>query len=295
MPLSRADIETAYKLALDRAPSPQELANIGTQHSTLASLRQILLNSEEFYRKFKNIRSTFEDRQSPILVHMHIRETTPPVLATTLAEAAELQPEYHVDAAGFEALCALPRPERLQIRYIHGELGVYAGNALALPWRRLCILRRPGPRLYQLYKTASQAEAGTRMTFGTFLDYALHSTPHRTELDNGQMRRLAGRTGAESLGKEGTVLRQALHNALSHDTILGFYEHPDQLINALADHDFMTPKAVEQQPAINTQDDDYTAALGKLTPQEREIFDGYTAWDTYLYDVCHALLCSPTE
>lgn len=297
MPLTLDEIETAYRLFLERSPTKSQIANIRSQHDSLAGLREVLLNSEEFYHKFKNARARFEERQTPILVQMLSPEATPEALLSALAQASELQPGHQVDKAGFDALCALPRPERLKLRHIYGDLKVNAGTALNLPWRRLFTLRRPGPRLYQMYRTACAAQNRSDMRFGTFLDYSVQSTEHRIELDNGQMRRLAGRTGAASLGQEAPQLRLALHMALSPDTILGLYERPGALLQTLAAQGFLTlaDTAPDTDPDFETgaqtdTDAAYDAALRDLSSDEQLIFDGYTAWDSYLYDVCDALL-----
>ncbi|MEO1554788.1 MAG: hypothetical protein AAFS01_00030 [Pseudomonadota bacterium] len=296
MPLKPSDVELAYKLILERAPSAQEIANVGNQHSTLQSLRQILLNSEEFYRKFKRIRTTFEERQTPILVHMHVPHATAPGVVKTLGRADDLRPSHHMDMAGFAQFCAQPRPERLKARYLHGDLAVHAGASLDLPWRRLCSIRKPGPRIYALYREACAAENVTDMSFGAYLEHSLASAEHRIELESGQVRRLAGRTGPDSFGHESTMLREALHVALGSDTILGLYEHPGLLISTLADHGFIDPNdRIDDVSTRDASDNTYDGALKSLTGDQRQIFDSYTAWDDYLYAVCAAMLFSPSE
>jgi hypothetical protein len=296
MPLTPAEIEVSYRLALERTPSPQEVTNIINQHSTLEPVRQILLNSEEFYSKFNKMRASFEDRQIPILVHIDSPETRPERLAQYLDDAVELEPGHEVDPAGFEAICAMPRPERLKIRYIRGNLGINAGEALNLPWRRLCVLRQPGQRIFQLYCTAKEDTPNDAddMSFGTYLEYSLQSVTHRTELDNGQVRRLAGRTTPDWLGQESLLLRHALHAAMDPNTILGFFEQPDLLIQTLNEHGGVKRTAPESS-SISSTIKGYDNALNKLSVEHRLIFNGYTAWDNYLYDVCMALISSKTN
>lgn len=292
MPLTQAEIETSYRLALERMPSANEIASIGSQHSTLNALRQILLNSEEFQRKFTRLRTDFENRQVPILVHVDIPEATAPAILSALDASESLQPGRSVDAEDFAEICARPRPERLQIRSISGDIPVDAGRDLNLPWRRLLSLRNPGERIFAIYRDACAAEGRKDLTFGTYLEYSVQSERHRVELDNGQLRRLAGRADPASLGQEAALLRPALHAAMDPITILGLYEQPAALISALAADGFI--EGAGSAPKHDTKDDGFGVALKGLTPDQRQIFEAYVAWDTYLYDVIAALVAPAT-
>lgn len=294
MSLTQHDIESTYQAILDRAPSRDEAARIAQQHSSLKALRQTILNSEEFYLRFRAIRARFEARQRPILVHPLIPGAAGDALLDALGAAPELQPQQEPDEKGIASIRALPRPERLKLRLVQGDLEGTAGSALDLPFRTLCILRRPGPRLYRLWRLLCPADSTDTMGFGEMLEYSLHSVPHRLEMDNGQVRRLAGNPAEADIGREPALLRRALHCALSSDTVLGLAEKPMQVMQALADQNLISlPETTLPDDADDT--DALEKAVADLSSAQRRIFDGYTAWDEYLYEVCAALLGPPVR
>lgn len=302
MPLNPAEAKTAYRLILERTPSPKETANAVAQHDRLGALRQMLLNSEEFYHKFDTIREGFLKTVTPVLVHLHIPEAVDPVLFSQLASAQSLQPATAADTDNFAVLCAKPRHERLKLRYVYGDLDAGAGAALRLPHMHLCTIARPGQRLYRLYRLACAAQGDTKMTFGRYLEYSLDSTPHRLELDNGQMRRLAGARTADGFGREQALLAQALHHAFASDMILGLFEETAAVTARLGDEGLTVTASAADAGAHalsgaskEAADPEFTRALDTLGKDTRRIFDAYTAWDSYLYDVCRALLCADSQ
>lgn len=299
MPLTPAETETAYRLILERTPAPAEIAHAISQHDKLGTLRHVLLNSEEFYKKIDHIRNEFTKNLKPVLVDLHIPGAVPQAIFELLTTAETLQPATDVDTETFAALCARPRPERLKLRYIYGDLAIGAGEALRLPYVHLCIIARPGPRIYRLYCNACGQDNKAEMDFGTYLEYSLNSVPHRLELDNGQLRRLSGERGINGFGREPALLASALHNALAPTMILGFAEYGAALIDrlikegALPEDTPHSPKATDENA---DSDSAYAAAVEALNADRRAIFDAYIAWDSYLYEVCKAvLLPSATE
>ena len=131
------------------------------------------------------------------------------------------------------------------------------------------------------------------MGFGDFLDFAMTSSHHRLELDNRQMRRLSGTFTAKTFGQEGELLRTALHHALAPHMILGFVEHLDVLIAHLRGEGYLSRDTVETFN-VSPNSEQYDVAIEALTPSQTEIFESFTVWDQYLYDVCYALL-APLE
>lgn len=303
MGLAPNEIELAYRLLLQRPPSEAEVANAARQHTDLQSLRQVFLHSEEFYRKFKVLREAFEARQRPILVHPLILETSGQTLLEALDTAPELHPSRQTDEDGIAPVRQLPRPDRLKLRLVQGDLSFAAGTELEVPYLTLCVLRRPGPRLWRLWKffcpsespePTEQSDEPPAMGFGEFLEYSLNSVPHRLEVDNGQVRRLAGALNEDGFGAEPALLRRALHVALSEDTVLGLAEDPTGLLHALAAKNLIAPP----DAALPEDFDDMASLdqdLAALTEGQQRIFDGYTAWDNYLYEVCAGLLASSED
>lgn len=297
MPLTPAQIETAYRMILERTPSPAEINHVAQQHDKMNPLRHMLFNSEEFHRRFNQIHDTFTQKLQPIVVHLHIPEAVNADLFAALRATPLLNPATATDAEEFEALCNQPRPERLKLRLVYGDLTPAAGAKLGLPHVHLCTIAQPGPRLFRMYQAASAAQEETKMDFGTYLANSVDSLPHRIELDNGQIRRLADDRTANGLGRENALLTAALHAATAPDMIFGLYEQTDTLLERLIHEERLSPRDLppreETTRGPRQTDQTYETALRGLGKDQRIIFDAYTAWDTYLYDVCAALLHGP--
>ena len=132
------------------------------------------------------------------------------------------------------------------------------------------------------------------MSFGAFLENSVGSELHRLELDNGQMRRLAGETTTAGFGQEQTLLARALHTALAPDMIFGFAEQTPALLDRLSkERPDLAPASSPSVPDT-TESKDYEKALAKLTKDQRQIHEAFTAWDRYIYDVCSAVLFPPS-
>lgn len=295
--LPETEISQAYRLLLDRAPSTEEVASMGRQHTELQSLRTALLGSDEFAKKYAKLREQSEARRRPALVHLHVPKTAGTTLARALAKEPELQPELVIHDDTLADLRKMPRHRRLGLRYVHGHLSMGAGEALGAPYRYLCVIRRPGPRIFSFYQfirrsrkhPAHELLTEKDMSFGDYLEYSVETMAHRLELDNGQIRRLAGEFRRPSLGQETRLLKTALHHALSPTMLFGFVEHLDSLLQTLADEGYLSGTGIE---ALNTSpnSDLYDSSVDALSPDQKRIFDSYTAWDSYFYDVSRALL-----
>jgi hypothetical protein len=300
MSLTSTEIDLAYRLILEREPSETEVAHVAAQYDDLMTLRRAFLNSEEFGRKYNRMRATADAQMPPVLVHLHLPKTAGTSLAEALSAEPALQPNamYHDD--NLDELRALPRPERRKLRYVRGHLSMGAGEALGVPYRYLCMLRRPGPRIFSFYQFVRRTRTHPahallneqNMSFGDYLEYSVGAVNHRLELDNGQMRRLSGEFRHASLGQETRLLRLALHKVLAPDVILGMVERIDQLIERLVAEGYLSSTDVKRVN-ISPNPDLYESAVASLTDDQRLIFDSYIGWDSYFYDVCEALLFPP--
>lgn len=296
MPLTPKDVDTAYRLILGRVPSEAEAAQALANNDSLQTLRSAFLGSDEFRRKYEAMQRARETEQPPTLVHLYIPETGGSALTQALTLQPALQPNRQAhDGESLNKLRALPRPERRKLRYVHGHLGMGAGETLEVPYRYICLIRRPGPRLFSFYryivrtKTHPAHETVREMDFGQYLEFSVNARAHRVEMDNGQIRRLTGQADVASLGHEFPLLRQAVYNALSPQMIFGFVEHIDAFLGQLVAEGHLDSPDIGRLN-IASGDDDHEAAITALTADQREIFNSYTAWDTYLYDVLETLL-----
>src|SRR5690606_22679639 len=93
----------------------------------------------------------------------------------------------------------------------------------------LCLLRPPAARILSFYRYVLRTSnhplheecRSKNMSFGDFLCFAERNTSLRVELDNGQIRRIAGRSGSDSLGQEGEIYEQAMVNIFSENMLFG--------------------------------------------------------------------------
>lgn len=297
MTIPRTEIDQAYRLLFDRMPSQQEAEAAAAQHETLGQLRTHFLQSEEFERKFTRLRAQSEAGQPPALIHLHIPKTAGTTVGEALAREPRLQPNRLVHDGTLDELRALPRGRRRALRFIRGHLSMGAGEALGLPYRYSCLIRRPGPRIFSFYKfirrsrrhPAHQLLTERDMSFGDYLEYSVEAPPHRQELDNGQIRRLSGGLGRAGLGQEQALLATALHHALSPDMLFGFVEHFDSFVQLLVKEGYLSGTDIE---AFNVapSSGSFEESLAELTRDQRRIYDGYIRWDSYFYEVCAAAL-----
>lgn len=297
MGLSKTEAEQAYRSIFDRVPTQEEIENAIAHYPDLQTLRAAFLNSDEFERKYARMKEQQAAQQPPTLIHLHIPKTAGTTLAEALAAQPDLQPNMVVHDVTLDDLRALPRGRRRALRYIRGHLSLGAEEALGTPHRFLCLIRRPGPRIFSFYQFIKRTRTHPthallnerNMSFGDYLEFSVDQVPHRLEIDNGQIRRLAGRFDPQGFGQEQALLRAAIRTALSPDMVFGFVEHFDMFARTLFAEGLLSDpdlKAVNVSP----NSDQYQSAVDSLTERQAGIFDSYTAWDTYFYDVCEALM-----
>ncbi|MCF2903371.1 hypothetical protein L0666_00085 [Octadecabacter sp. CECT 8868] len=301
MPLNPNQVALAYQLILDRRGSEKEVANQAKNHETLSSVRRAFMGSDEFRRRYAVMLAEQDAQIKPALIHLHLPKTAGTSLAKALSAEPSLQPNRIVHDGTLDELKALPRPVRRNLRYIRGHLSMGAGEAYGLPYRYLCALRRPGPRIFSFYQFIKRTRTHPSyeilneqdMSFGDYLDYSTRTPNHRLEIDNGQMRRLSGHFNAASFGTEASLLRLALHNITAPNMIMGVVEKIELLLETLVEEGFLaSPNIGRANTSPNS--DKYDSAISSLSTQQREIFERYIVWDNILYDTCEALIAPQT-
>lgn len=297
MGLTDAEISLAYQLFVDRIPDEQEIGFMQANQPDLSALRTTFLNSQEFDQKYTRFKTERDTKRRPILVHLHIPKTAGTTLAEALSKEPLLQPNILVHDLNLQVLREMPVNQRRSLRYVRGHLNMGVGEILGVPYRYLSAIRRPGPRIYSFFqyimRTASHPShaelVGKNMTFGSYLEFSQSSMPHRIELDNGQLRRLAGQLNDRTFGREQEFLQLALFNILNPNMIFGYVEHFDSLVRKLHSEGFLSSTDI-QSYNISPSSESYEAAVNSLTENQKAIFDNYTAWDTYFYELCLTLL-----
>ncbi len=287
MTLDPDTIRLGYRLILDRAPGAAEVEAGQTAFQSLQAMRQAFLKSREFRRKFTRIADTADAAQTPALVQLITPgSTVAHPLRDQLLTLGGLQPALELDDTGHETLRQLPPGEQRALRYVQGDLSYGAGAGLEGPHRYLVTLADPGPRLHALWRLW-----GAERSFGAFLETALDDLALRLEVDNGQVRRLSGYRGSDGIGEERSLLQHALHNALGPEMIIGFDDVPDALVSALNNSALFEGEALPRIAPV-APPPDYAQDLSALSAGQKQLFDGYTVWDSYCYSVCRQLLLS---
>ena len=298
-PVSENHVRLGYRLMMNRTPTAEEVAQLLPHAATLPDLRLAFLNSDEFDQKFARIKAERDAKRPPVLVHLHIPKTAGTTLAEAFAKEPLLQPQMVVHDETLNQLFELPASQRRGLRYIHGHLNMGVGDALGVPYRYLSTIRRPGPRIHSFYRfilrnrlhPSHRALVDAQMSFGDYLDYSRSQIPHRIEIDNGQIRRLAGQLGDREFGREQTYLPTALHHVLNPATIFGYVEHFDALLRRLVAEGYLsTPEVPASNVSPEGEGAGYDDAVAALNEGQRAIFEAYTVWDNYFYDLCLTLL-----
>ncbi|MFQ6549316.1 sulfotransferase family 2 domain-containing protein [Aestuariibius sp. 2305UL40-4] len=296
MSLSDTEIELAYRLVLGRSASEQERATIAGQHETLGSLRDAFLRSGEFALKFRSLQAEVSQAMVPALVHLHIPKTAGSSLTQVLLDGAKHERRFTVGDNDIGRLEALSFPERRELQFIFGHLAHGVHDLLPQPVIYICVLREPGPRLLSYYRYIHRRTdhplhdvvGGRGMSFGQFLEYAAETPTVRIEMDNGQMRCLAGNKSVSGLGQESALLPKALHNVFSPNLVYGLTEHFEHFMDHLTRRGFIegyTPTVENAAPEPGQLDD----VLRDLTETQLALFNAFNIWDAHLYEVCRSV------
>jgi hypothetical protein len=296
MSVTAFDVEMAYRLFLDRTASEAEIANMAKSTESIASLRTSFILSEEFAAKERILKEANSAKRPPTVIYLHIPKTAGTTLGEALAAEPKLQPGaiVHSDLSVYRSL---PLMQRRRLRLLRGHMNMGLGDLIDAPHRYICVIRRPGPRIYSFYRYVSRTkdhphykEVGeSNLSFGEYLEFSQENLHHRVEIENGQVRRLSGQLLDPRVGVAHDYIRSALYNALRPNMTLGYAEHMDSLIQKLNAEGLLTNPVITSKNVAPTGTS-YEEAVAALTDAQRKIFDAYTAWDNYFYDLCIALM-----
>lgn len=294
-------ITLAYRLFLGRPPSPDEVALVTAEGHDLEGLRQMFLASREFSRVYADFQ---EHGGLPLLpggartlVHLHIPKTAGTSLNALLFQRYPPTVRLPNLPGSAEAVLAeMDAGDRASVRLIarHCVYGIH--RLLPHPVHYLCVLRRPVDRVYSFYRFVRRTEVHPhhdlltrrRADFGTFLEIAEATPPLRAEIDNGQMRRLAGQMAGPPAAQ--TMYETAIAHLERENMSFGLTEDFGAFLKRLAAARILRAAPA---PRINAAPEGETAleqALAGLTRPQRALLDRFTAWDSQLYDFARARL-----
>ncbi|MEM6624828.1 MAG: sulfotransferase family 2 domain-containing protein [Pseudomonadota bacterium] len=301
MTLNPQDIELAYQLFLGRKPSPAETNRMQSNQTTLAGVRRVFLTSQEFQQNggFGPLPDKAgQTGKARTLIHLHIPKSAGSSLSRLLVK--NTRPEQRL-TLGNDGLAKLRKPpgQLKKLRFIFGHMSHGVADMLPQRCHYISVLRRPGPRLLSFYRYVGRTDhhplynivTNQKMSFGDFLDYTFAHPAVRFEVDNGQIRRLAGNMRQAGLGRERQLLRLALHNVMAPNFTYGLTEHFKNFQTRLVRQGLLseaTPIRENAAPEPGKLDE----ALAGLNDGQREIYRGYIAWDSQLYSICRQVYFS---
>ena len=293
--LPRDTIALAYRLFLGRNPTADEAGRMQDAVASEPDLRRVFLNSAEFAGLFRVLAKAPHAAQPRTVIHLHIPKSAGTTLTAVLAQVAGPAPgqSLTINDHGREALTAMPLPARRQLRFVFGHLSHGIGRLLPQDSLYICVLRRPVPRIFSLYHyirrtadhPAHDAVSGGNLTFGQFLDYFAGRRNIRLEVDNGQIRRIAGMATLNGLGREDEIFDRALGNIFAPDMVFGLTEHFDDFLGRLKRRGIIRRYDGERRN-VAPEPLDLDAALAELSPPQRQLLTDLTVWDDRFYDIC---------
>ena len=287
--LSAPEIDLAFRLFLNRLPRPAMRNAMLRNGITVARLRDMLLKSQEFIDNLSHDADVANAGAArPTLVHIHIPKTAGTSLNALLLPLFPRENRVNGHApACVAALRDMSQSEREQVRLVAGHVTHAIGRLFSQPVRFLTIMRDPGPRILSFFKYVSYREQHPLyekvhgMDFGTFLEFAVVTPPLLSELEGGQMRRIAGELGQKGFGQEPALFEKACQNLLAPDMLFGFTEAFDAFQSRLVAEGIL-PSARRVKQNVSPLGLAYTEARENLTSDQRSLLDRFITWDAKL-------------
>ena len=298
MSLTKDDIKLAYQLFLGRQPSEPEIQRMLSNQTSLDSLRRVFLNSSEFRSGI--LPGGGAGKKAPssnrTLIHLHVPKSAGSSLSRLLVGDTEPNERITIGDNSMERLYNMP-PDRLKrLKLIFGHLT--HGIARKLPHRchYVSVLRQPGPRVLSFYRYVGRTDhhplyktvTAAKMSFGGFLEFTAANPQFKMEVDNGQIRRLGGSMKIKDLGRERALLRRALHNVFAPNFTYGLTDHFDNFQKRLVKQGLLSATTPIRENAA-PEPGKLAAELDALSTRQREIYEGYIAWDSQFYNICQSV------
>lgn len=291
-PLTEAEIDLAFRLLLNRPPKPATRTQLLRTGVTLAKLRERLFDSAEFHaimsrRQSRAAAIDAAADSGPTLVHIHVPKTAGTSLNALLLPLVPRHSRLH--GRGPECVAALrgmSMDERARVRLVVGHVTHSIGRLLPQPVRFLTILRDPGPRILSYYKYVRHQTShplydtvkGRDMSFGAFLEMAAETPSLRSEMEAGQMRRIAGDMSQKGFGREAALFDAACRHLLAPGFLFGFTEAFDAFQARLVAEGIL-PAAQPMEKNVSPPGLAYAEARAALSEAQAELLDRFIHWD----------------
>lgn len=299
--LSEDEVHLAYQLFLNRRASPREMKENLERGARLPRLRRMFLSSKEFAIKLEtflpahNVQITPKNKENDTrhYLHLHIPKTAGTTLSTIIGVTVGPDQCLTVSETADGPIGKSTPSDLAKHRFVFGHLTYRAAAYMPADTIILCVLRRPGARLYSFYRYIQRTKdhplhkdvTSQNMSFGAFLEFTASNPAYRRGVDNTQMRIISGMNGAADLGREPDVFATAIAHLATGRILFGLTERFDSFQTYLRDQGIIRRVSEARLNAADVPQTDETY-LDDLTDAQREIFDQYIAWDQMLYDIC---------
>ena len=230
-----------------------------------------------------------ETLSQPAVVHIHIPKSAGTTINALLGEAIKGEHFAYSSPGNAERLRAMPQAARDEIDFLFGHFPYGLHALFTRPVQYVASIRRPAHRIISFYRFVLSRDdhplhatlKANAASFASFLRFAASESTIREEIDNMQVRMLAGSMDLRDEYSDVASL------ALSHVRSKNFFVCDiDRLASLLAFLGETMGLRFGDVPRLNTsgQGHDVADEIARLGPAERELLDRFGRWDGVLYD-----------
>lgn len=296
--VSRRDVVTAFRTVLERTPDAPVVEEFVQRFRTPEALSRALLGSREFLQKQSREAGRGAPAGPGTLIHLHIPKSAGSSLSTIIRRQSAPEGLLAVNDGDLARLRAMPRDKIRSLRFVFGHLS--HGVAAAFPQRctYITLLRDPEERLLSFFRYVQRDPEhplhGELVRgvggFGGFLERVAETGTALQEVDNGQIRRLAGhRANSRAPAAMERIFREALGNIFAPDMMYGLSEDLEGFLVRLRAAGHITRfKIIEKNKAPSPAS--LETARAELSAPQRALLDDFTAWDRRFYEICSLAL-----
>lgn len=232
-----------------------------------------------------------------VLVNIRIPKTAGTSLTAILAEAYSHAKVVYTDDFHLSNLTDMSAGARLDVGMVAGHILHGIGRLFLQRAVYITMLRDPAERIYSFYRYVRREDEHPinilfldhDYSFGEFLELGLSQESIRREVDNGQVRRLAGDMSPASFPDTPILYRRALHNLSAPDMLFGVSENFEGFLRRLvADGVLPDVRAVHANTSPGTEPV-LEEALADATPAQLQLLQDFIGWDQLLYNSASAV------
>tara|TARA_B100000949_G_scaffold53260_1_gene46816 strand:+ start:236 stop:1204 length:969 start_codon:yes stop_codon:yes gene_type:complete len=300
---SKELVDLAYRLFLERVPTPREVEKTLERHDSLQDMRAHFLRSAEFQNNLGRLAQPSargKEVGNRLLVHIHMPKTAGRTLNHLLRERFGQDHSSLLSDADLRNIHLTSKTDRQAMRFLYGHISRSVLYEIEHHFPQGCfyitLLREPRSRLLSLYRYIQRTKShpmhsevtAREMSFGQFLEHSAQVKDPLQEVDNGQMRRVANkRFPPDRRDLMPILFRQALHNMFADNMLYGLTEYFDDFQEQLVNNAIL-PQSEEARLNSAPEPTKINSVLQDLTDAQKGLLEDFTSWDTEFYEICKA-------